>query len=954
MAESVKIICGCDDDCNSWVSVDSTTNKVTVKPATKSSDCGTASIVITAKDGGKQVVPVTRCLPSRNCSYAGFTVNTEIPNPIPKEGSLVTLGTYTYPTDIIDNIHIEYGGDIELSNIKKINGNITAYVKSNLSNPLRTGWFKFYVDDLDCTGGTLTQDGIKSYTRGEDCECSAYSNGKVTCSRSDTHIIVGTYSTTNCSGEMSVERVDGEDFLYDFNFSDGNIEAKVRQGSTSGERTATYKFSIDDKFSNVQFTQRKCSDGGDCSESELTYNYGYVSLGCEEKTDVNVNVPYSAYCNGVLAETGTSARTISVECNDGGPRTITVRGVEVHQGGGCTCGGGGTCSCGVVKKSGNIQYESSGNEKIEVGTYSSSNCSGSWSASHSSGKNFLSDFKFESGKIMAKVSQGESTAKDGTYSFSIGSCTKSLTFTQDGSGGGGDDCTCKISGVAPYNVSSQGAESGGTDARKVKVGEIRNLGDECSSKPSINNIEIVEGTSMVNQSDFKVDPVTGGYDVYVNILKNTTNVKRRVRVYFNCKYNGSYDYFNIYQKPGEGDVPPVTDCNPSTNSDLESYLSNFSVGTTISTGNTPCTYEVLSKVCNAAKSANRTITSGRTITWALAEMLTELTPDYNKATSYFNACVTTSYGGVPDLINGETVYNDRLKGAIAYAKLRHDEFEDINEIVVKARTELRGKGVNEATMVEVRTNPDGSFSCCRGQILNPIGLVPNNGNQTSIERITASDITAMKNILRDYPNSTSILNSSLGEDPFLDKEYCSKRYCDILGVPRSNGWLRLFDDSKDINDGILNMIKGGCTNSTICCGRTGIPAQNRLRPSGQNIDGVTADNVCCNCEESIRAECNGGTCEREFEGYVGGTNSYPSGHSGRGYISGLAYLEATGNNKMARMDEYCHNRAIVRAHWVSDTIAAKIVASTAIGFLNGICDRFGSPTFLNEIRNVRS
>ena len=942
MAESVNIICGCDDNCSGetgWISANLETKKVTVKPATKSSDCGTATIVITSETGKRQIIPVTRCIPSRDCSYAGFTVNASIPNPIPKEGDNVTLGTYTYHPDIKNSIHVEFG-DIELSNIEiKDNGNITAHVDSNLRNPLRTGWFKFYVDNLNCTGGTLTQNGEE-----EGCTCRAFSNGKVTCESSDIRIVVGTYSSTNCSGEWTAEKIDGEDFLYDFNFYEGSIMAKVHQGSTSGERTAMYRFKIENTYSDVQFTQRKC----DCSEGELTYNYGYVSLGCEAKTDVNVNVPYSAYCNGVLVETGTSAKTISVECNEGGPRTITVNGVEVHQDGGCTCGGGGTCSCGVVKKSGNIQYESSGNEKIEVGTYSSSNCSGSWSASYSSGKNFLSDISFtEDGKIMAKVSQGEATAKDGTYTFSIGDCTKSLTFTQDGSG----ECTCKVNGVAPYSAETSGAESEGTGSEKVKVGEIRNLGEGCTSTPSINNIDVVEGTSMVNRSDFSIRQVSSGYDVYVNILNNTTNVRRHVKVYFNCKYNDSYGYFDIFQKPQE--TPPA-DCNPSVNSDLESYLSNFRVGTAISTANTPCTYELLSMTCNVAKNANRTATSGRTITWALAEMLTELTPDYNKATSYFNACITSTYGGVPELITGESVYNDRLKGAIAYAQLRHDEFETINEIVVKARTELKDKGVNEAKMVEVRTASDGSFSCCRGQILNPIGLVPNNGNQLSVATITPADVTAMKELLLDYPNETSILSTSLGEDPFLDKEYCSKRFCDILGVPRSTGWLRLFDDSKDINDGILNMIKDGCPTSTACCGRTGISPQLRVRPTGLNIDGVYANNVCCTCEAEIRAECNGGTCEREYTEYIGKQNSYPSGHSGRGYICGLAYLEATGYNQMSRMDEYCHNRALVRAHWVSDTIAAKIVASTAIGFLNGICDRFGNPTFLNEIRNLRS
>lgn len=76
--------------------------------------------------------------------------------------------------------------------------------------------------------------------------------------------------------------------------------------------------------------------GGDCPESKVSYVYGTVNIECRKYSSETVQVPYAKYCDGTLIGTGTSAKTISVDCNKGTARDITVSGIVVHQAGGCT------------------------------------------------------------------------------------------------------------------------------------------------------------------------------------------------------------------------------------------------------------------------------------------------------------------------------------------------------------------------------------------------------------------------------------------------------------------------------------------------------------------------------------------------------------------------------------------------------------------------------------------
>ncbi len=94
--------------------------------------------------------------------------------------------------------------------------------------------------------------------------------------------------------------------------------------------------------------------GGDCPEGEISYVYGAVDIECRSYSNESVDVPYTKYCDGTPIDSGTSAKTISVDCNKGVARDITVSGVKLHQAGGCTdeqCGAtppASDCACSVT------------------------------------------------------------------------------------------------------------------------------------------------------------------------------------------------------------------------------------------------------------------------------------------------------------------------------------------------------------------------------------------------------------------------------------------------------------------------------------------------------------------------------------------------------------------------------------------------------------------------------
>jgi acid phosphatase (class A) len=389
-------------------------------------------------------------------------------------------------------------------------------------------------------------------------------------------------------------------------------------------------------------------------------------------------------------------------------------------------------------------------------------------------------------------------------------------------------------------------------------------------------------------------------------------------------------------------------------------------GLKITADDTKCTYTVLDTVYQAV-TANTATNNSTSIAWALAEMLTELTPSGKSSTKYFEEANT--YGGVPDLIGNQAVYNKRLNGAIVYTKLRYDKFDEITAMAVKSRNELTSNGVTEAKLIsppgysnrDINVVAGGktynykykSFNFPRNSLIDVVNndLVPDKTTEHTIAEIAPIDKSSMVQILTN--NETKACSDKF-KNAYYDNFFCSARLYEILNgkitdYDNLGVWLKFYDDVKDPQDAILNGLKYKRT-------------EGRLRPMNQIVgfdeygNEIIADRVSCqDCDdanfkaevERVRKLCDDtDTCSSDLQ-FAGDKHSYPSGHSGKAYIAGLAYLEATGKNKMSRIDEFSFNRAIVRAHWVSDTVAGKVLASMAIGVLNG------TKEFLDEVSAIR-
>ena len=81
-----------------------------------------------------------------------------------------------------------------------------------------------------------------------------------------------------------------------------------------------------------------------------------------------------------------------------------------------------------------------------------------------------------------------------------------------------------------------------------------------------------------------------------------------------------------------------------------------------------------------------------------------------------------------------------------------------------------------------------------------------------------------------------------------------------------------------------------------------------------------------------------------------GEGSYPSGHTMRGWLSGLLLAEvnpARANEIFARAWIYCENRVIAGAHWQSDVDVTRVAASICYNALQG------SPAFREQMEKAK-
>jgi membrane-associated phospholipid phosphatase len=85
----------------------------------------------------------------------------------------------------------------------------------------------------------------------------------------------------------------------------------------------------------------------------------------------------------------------------------------------------------------------------------------------------------------------------------------------------------------------------------------------------------------------------------------------------------------------------------------------------------------------------------------------------------------------------------------------------------------------------------------------------------------------------------------------------------------------------------------------------------------------------CNCTDDVDSFTN-------TEEFTNGNASFPSGHSAKAYLAFLCCVEVDGNfGDKSRILDYCENRTVVRAHWITDVTAGRLGASMQIGYLNG-------------------
>lgn len=136
-----------------------------------------------------------------------------------------------------------------------------------------------------------------------------------------------------------------------------------------------------------------------------------------------------------------------------------------------------SCTC-TASAGGNVQCEAS-TSLISVGSYTSNNCSGSWSATHKSGANFLYDFSFSNGTISAKVQQGSTTStQSGTYTIGIDNCTHDVTFTQEKCA---SICKCEDLGLSVSQVSWDPSETNSQTVTITSASCVTNIRVNCDN-----------------------------------------------------------------------------------------------------------------------------------------------------------------------------------------------------------------------------------------------------------------------------------------------------------------------------------------------------------------------------------------------------------------------------------------------------------------------------------------
>ena len=172
------------------------------------------------------------------------------------------------------------------------------------------------------------------------------------------------------------------------------------------------------------------------------------------------------------------------------------------------------CTCSTT---GGLTVPAEASEtEVQVGTYSSSNCGGSWSTpTLRSGTDFLKDFRFADGKIYAKVksTNTDADARSVQYNTGIGTCTDYFTVNQSGTGT--CDCTSSRFSVTGVTVDASGGET-------ILIG---NFTSECMPLMSFENYA---GDTFIDYSKVSTtyDSSTKKGKIYAKVQQNTSSSER--------------------------------------------------------------------------------------------------------------------------------------------------------------------------------------------------------------------------------------------------------------------------------------------------------------------------------------------------------------------------------------------------------------------------------------------
>ena len=500
--------------------------------------------------------------------------------------------------------------------------------------------------------------------------------------------------------------------------------------------------------------------------------------------------------------------------------------------------------------------------------------------------------------------------------------------------GGGGDCSCRVTSV--YNNTNIFPKDG-SNSLKV-VANISDFSSECSCS-DISSTSIYPDTSSCSENECSTFQIL--YDITATTESGKCVVKAKVKANnggsghnvidgvekWHYKVGSCGDYFNFYQYAGS--EPPPTSCSVTPDSTLDGYVSKFNstLGTTISTDNTPCTYRYLSEAYAAVQNRSST-----TIMWMLANVMSELTPKNSMCEGYFRAASANEFGGIHSVTDStKSVYEDRIDGGVAYALFKHNYYEFTKERVSEARAELVSKGVSRAKW---GTDNDCGEMCwgrtgTTTTAPNPLQMIPNMwGNKST----TSYDYTAMASLVSNYQTVESIRYLD-GNDyvPLKDKQDCNMYLAKIMGMPETTEWANFIYDSTDVAIASGNVAKVKA--------ETLRPANDRYPDFNYLCDNTIEDpgRAYCNDECDNHEAYDPAFCDCETNGFKASVASYPSGHSFKAFMALLATLVVDGNsgNKIDRMTKYCYHRNVVRAHWHSDVLIGKLIASMDIGYLCG-------------------